>query len=206
MSRKWVRDLTFQDWVDFIKHNSYVSEYALDKALDNAYFWVGEYLNGSPRTVDYEYFGRGEHFTVNQADQSFIDWIDEVQNAYEWLDEETYDKCKRAYELWKRADNAFADDEDLTDEEWEEYSNLLDEISDEIFHLMKSEYDSAFDDEVQADILMNDSELEDGLFDDYENTYVDTNTWEFHNIEDEEDEDAARLDYDLDEQLELPTL
>ena len=197
--RKYVKDLTFQDWVELIKHNSRVSEYAFDKALDNAYFWVGEYLSGAPRSVDFRYFDRGEFFEVKEADSDFMDWIDDVQKTYEWLDESTYNKCRRAYELWK-ADRY---ERDLSDEEWEESDTLKDEIGDEIFALMKSEYDAAFDDEVQADVLMNDLELETVLFDDYETAYVDTDTWEIHDLYDKESEN---LDSDLDEQLELPML
>ena len=197
--RKWLNDLTYNELKIFVnRYGSDIAEKVFDRALDDAYSWIDTYLEEAPRNdVDYMYFDRGEHFTVNDATYKFMDWIDGVQADYEWLNQSTYEKCKRAYELWK-ADRY---ERDLSDEEWEEYEKLKDEIGSEIFTLMKSEYDAAFDDDHRVEIF---NAYADEFFDEpIDEIWVDTDTWEYHTMDDLESED---LDYDLDEQLEIPEI
>lgn len=193
--KKWVKDLTYDEIRELIENDSYLKDRVLNRTLDDAYYWVGEYLEGVPRTaVDFEYFGRGEHFTVEDATDEFMEWVDDVQRDYDWLDDETYSMCKRANELWRK----IYYDEDVTDEDEIEYEKLLEDIGYNIFSQMKYEYDAAFDHEVWVEAF---NSYVDEFIDDVDNSYVDTETWEIHNINDEESEN---LDYDLDEQLELP--
>jgi hypothetical protein len=199
--RKWLNDLSYDETKELVnRFGTELQQKVFDHALDDAYYRVGEYLNNVPhRDVDYMYFDRGEHFTVKDVTDAFMSWVDKVQEDYEWLNDDTYKKCKRAYELWK-ADKY---ERDLTDDEWKEYDDLKDEIGDEIFALMKSEYDAAFDDDYMVEVFDN---YTDEFIDNPDDTWVDTETWEIHDINDEEDEENEGLDYDLDEQLELPTL
>ena len=194
--KKWINDLTFDEVKEFLSHNQDIDGKVFNRALDDAYFWVGEYLYGAPReSIDYAYFGRSEHFTVKDVNYKFMRWIDDVQRDYEWLNESTYNKCKQAYELWE-ADKV----RDLSDEEWEEYDTLKDEIGDEIFALMKSEYWAAFEDDNRAETFIQSTE--DFFDEDPDEIYVDTDTWDWYVV----DFDDETLDSELNEQLELPTI
>lgn len=195
--KKWINDLTFDEVKEFLSHNQDIDGEVFNRALDNAYFWVGDYLYGAPReSVDYEYFGRGEHFTVKDATTAFMDWIDRVQRNYEWLKSDTYEKCKQAHEFWLYD----YDIGELSDEQQSEYETLLEEIGDEIFALMKSEYWAAFEDDNRAETFMQSTE--DFFDEDPDEIYVDTDTWDWY-VADFDDE---TLDSELNEQLELPTI
>ena len=193
--KKWINDLTFNEVKEFLSHNYDIDRKLLDRVLDDAYFWVREYLDGAPRhDVSYKYFGRGGYFEVKRATTAFMNWIDDVQQEYEWLDTDTYEKCEQAYELWLHRDDVGG----LSDEQQHIYETLLEEIGDEIYALMESEYWAAFEDDNKADTFM---QVTEEFFDeDIDEIYVDTDTWDSY-VADPNDE---KIDSELNEQLELP--
>ena len=194
--RKYIDDLDANEMLELLDHHDDLDKIAFDWALDNVYSWVGEYLHDAPRKdVDYMYFDRGEHFTVKDATYDFMNWIDGVQADYEWLNDDTYEKCKQAHELWKYGEDNYWD---IPDEDIERYESLKEEIGDEIFALMKSEYDYAFTDQGKLDAF--DVYL-DNNYDEYKTKYVDTDTWEIHDTQDENDPEYEIIDDDLSEQM-----
>lgn len=191
--KKYANDLTYKELDELVKHNSDIEEKAADRAMDDVYFWLEDYLHGAPRSVDYRYFGRDEYFEVSEADTEFMNWVDNIQRTFEWLNDDIYEKCKKAHELWRKTYYG-----DATDEEYEEYEGLKEEIGSDIFELMKADYWWALDSKNYAEIIAT---YPDWFFE--EGDWVDTDTWEIHNIDDEESEN---LDSELNEQLELPML
>lgn len=194
MAYKYLKDLTYDEVKEFLKHTSDYDEKLFDRAMDMAYDSVEEYLYGAPRAVSYQYFGRGEYFKIRELNNDVKKWFDNIQASYEWLDENTLEEINRAYELWQK------DYEDgLSDEEYSEYESLIDDIEDSVLSKMKAEYDWAIDaDDDYPEIFVNDIEY---FEPDYEDIYVDTDTWEIHNINDESDENYGIVDEDLSEQL-----
>jgi hypothetical protein len=195
--RKYIKDLDHSKIKKFLSWNSDIRKKVSERILDDAYYWVfEEYLNGA-KDVDYELFGRGEYFTVKDVTSDFMKWIDSTQRAYEWLSEDIYDKCKRANDIyaeieWKEWEGGMVDDELQ-----EEYESLKEEIGDAIYDRLKSEYEAAFDDDAIADAFSN---YIDEFIPDYETTYVDTDTWEIHDTQDENDSEYGIVDDDLSEQ------
>lgn len=194
MAYKYLKDLTYKEIDEFLKHTSKYDEALFDRAIDMAYDYVSDYMLDAPKGIDYRYFGRGEYFRIEDMTKEVKDWFDDLKRDYDWLDDSTNEKIARAYEL--REIDTY--DRDLTDEEYAEYESLIDEIEDEVFAKMKAEYNAAFDDEWHREIFMD--YMED-FEPDYEDIYVDTDTWEIHNIEDGDDENYGIVDDDLSKQM-----
>lgn len=204
MSRKWVKDLTYDELKELVDNNSDIADKASDRFDDDVRFWAEEYLQGHPRSLDYSLFGwnGSDYIEFDDIGSEEISWLRKQNQSFGLFDDATMQKIDRIEELLGLMDDAYYDEDDTKYAEYEsEYDDLKSEIEEALYSVIGKDIYNKWDIDIQADTVSS-------YFDEFfkEGDYVDTDTWEIHNIEDEEDEDAARLDYDLDEQLELPTL
>ena len=197
---KYIEDLTYEELKSLIANNSELKHKAYERAMDDAYMFTEEYLMGAPREIDYEFFARGEHFTIKDFTEDVLRWLAKQSDTYGIFSDEVRNSLDRTYELWHDIEYGVLDDDPDYEKYVEEYEGLKDAIEDEFFEAVHSAYDYAsYPDDGYVDIV---SGYSDEFFEDGD--WVDTDTWEIHNIYDEEDEENEGLDYDLDEQLELP--
>lgn len=199
---KYIDDLSYDELVKVFENlDSGIIDDITDYIEDRVYEEMSdEFLIGAPSSVDCEYFGRGEHFTIEDADKAFIDWVDKVYNTYGgWMiSEDIRSRCHTAHEMYEELEPYFDDEE-----AYKEYQDLLYEIGRDIMDNMRAEFESAWDEETQLDYFSQEPSEFVG-----DKWNVDTNTWRlfdddeyFDLVEDDEDEDYKGL-----EQLELPTI
>lgn len=210
--KQYLSELRFDEIKKVLDNNSDLWDKALDRAVDDAYVWVDEYLSGAGRIKDIDYligYDRGAHFTVKDMTSEVLDWIHSVQGAFELFDESTVEKAEKCAKMYDYVQYGYDNDGIFEgkseDEVYDEYEELRKEVGYEIFDKLQNEImywyttpDSQLVDDL-ADIFMDYmDEIVDG---DPDDIIVDTDTGEF--IEDDPfDEDEDEDEYP--DQLKLP--
>ena len=200
--KKYVKDLTYDELKELIRNNDDIADRASERAESDVRFWAEEYLDGHPRSLDYSLFSwnGGDYIEFDEIGHNEIAWLRKQNNTYGLFDEATMQKVDRIEEVIKLMDEAYYDDDDAKYAEYEsEYDDLKSEIEDACYEAIAGDINHIWDIDIRADIV---SSYFDEFFEDGD--WVDTDIWEIHNIDDEDDEENEDLDYDLDEQLELP--
>lgn len=113
MFKKPLETLLNEEIATLLKNNSDLRERLEERAIDNAGYWVGEYLDGLPyKAADwsisygYEYY---DYFRIENVD-SFLQWYDDVNRAYCLFsdsDRETIDELKRINDIYKHCDELY---------------------------------------------------------------------------------------------------
>lgn len=209
--KKYFKDLTFDEIETLIDKNDDVKEKALDRAVDDAYYWVSEYLEGARRVKGLDYLighNRGAHFNIEDMTSDVLDWIHSVYNTYGLFDDtliQDAEKCAKMYDYvqWGYDDSHEFDGQD-ENKVYREYESLKYQVEQQIFKVLQDEimywYDRA-DSSDLADVL---SQYGDDLVADYgtnDNLIVDLDTGDLINLD--EYEGSERDMYDPD-QFKLP--
>lgn len=158
-------EMTYEQLVDFFNHNKTIQNKAFDRAMDNAQFWCGEYLNCfEHRAVDYSIgYDRVAYFRIKNR-YCFLKGMEKLQEDYGFLEDRYTNKID---ELRKMLDHYNHDD--MSDEEYAVLEERLDEefneLEEKTFKRLMSEYEAAFEEDVQIDTFVT-CMIED--FEDYE--------------------------------------
>lgn len=145
-------DMTYEQLVDLFKNNKSIRDKAFDRAMDDAQYWCGEYLDCfDRRAVDYSIgWDSGAYFRIKNRCYSFLDSMEKLQKDYGFLEDKYTSKID---ELRKMLDRYNYDD--MNDEEYNALDEKLDEEFDELeeatFKRLMSEYEAAFEEETQLE-------------------------------------------------------
>lgn len=148
-------EMTYKQLVDLFNNNKSIRNKAFDRAMDNAYFWCGEYLDCFEHgAVDYSIgYDRGAYFRIKNR-YGFLDGMEKLQKDYCFLENKYTSKID---ELRKMLDRYNYDD--MSDEEYDALEEKLDEEFDELeektFKRLMLEYETAFEENAQLDIFLS---------------------------------------------------
>lgn len=169
---KYLKDFEIQDWINLVEKNSDLENILFDRAVDNAWFCIDEYLQnciGCDYSID---FCGYSFFKINDI-PNCIGWLEELDKNMPLLSDEEMNLAKKLYDKYGLLDhveyetNARQKDIDrLTDI----VESLQKELEDAILKRLKSEYDCCYDNKWLTEFL------DDVLYDvDYDNTYMKEN-------------------------------
>ena len=208
--KKYFKDLTFDEIKTLLDKNDELRDKVLDRAVDDAYYWVGEYLEDARRVKGLDYaigYDRGAHFNIEDVTSDVVDWVDRVQADYGLFDEDVVDdvkKCNKMYDFLQYGSDEDSFEGKTEDEVYDEYESLKYEVEQKIFKMLQNEimywYDSA-DNSDLADVLTS---YDDDLVADYgnnDNLVVDLETGDLINLDDYEGSTRNMQDPD---QFKLP--
>ena len=148
-------EMTYEQLVDLFDNNKSIRDKAFDRAMDEAQYWCGEYLDCfERRAVDYSIgWDRGAYFRIKNR-YGFLDGMEKLQYGYCFLEDKYTSKID---ELRKMLDRYNYDD--MSDEEYNALDEQLDEEFDELeeatFKRLMLEYKAAFEEETQLDIFVS---------------------------------------------------
>ena len=168
---KKIQELNYNDFCQVCRHNSELMTIAFDNALDNAYFWIEEYMNNAPRHISWLVGDRGEHIRFdgyygNNAE--VIEWLRDLQRTYCFLPDsynEIIDKFDRYNDVYINGIYGYIN---LRQKDEDKLELLIDEIKeqlqDAILDRLNDEIDAAYKDENEIELLYEDAN---GLCDDF---------------------------------------
>lgn len=148
-------EMTCEQLVDLFDNNKSIRDKAFDRAMDDAQYWCGEYLDCFKRwAVDYSIgWDRGAYFRIKNR-YGFLDGMEKLQKDYCFLENKYTSKID---ELRKMLDHYNYDD--MSDEEYNALDEQLDEefaeLEEKTFKRLMSEYETAFEENAQIDIFVS---------------------------------------------------
>lgn len=148
-------EMTYEQLVELFNNNKSIRDKAFDRAMDNAQFWCGEYLDCFNRdAISYSIgYDRGAYFRIDNR-YGFLDGLEKLQKNYGFLKDEYTSKID---ELRKMLDRYNYDD--MSDEEYNVLEEKLDEEFDELeektFKRLMSEYEAAFEEDTQISTFVS---------------------------------------------------
>lgn len=148
-------DMTYEQLVDLFNNNKSIRDKAFDRAMDDAQYWCGEYLDCfDRRAVDYSIgWDRGAYFRIKNR-YGFLDGMEKLQKDYGFLEDKYTSKID---ELRKMLDRYNYDD--MSDEEYnaleEKLDDEFDELEEKTFKRLMLEYKAAFEEDAQIDIFVS---------------------------------------------------
>lgn len=148
-------EMTYEQLAELFDNNKSIRDKAFDRAMDNAQFWCGEYLDCFERgAIDYSIgYDRGAYFRIKNR-YGFLYGMEKLQKGYGFLEDKYTSTID---ELRKMLDHYNYDD--MSDEEYDALDEKLDEEFDELeektFERLMSEYEAAFEEETQLDIFVS---------------------------------------------------
>lgn len=219
--KKYLKDLTFDELKDVLKKNDAMYDKARERAIDDAYYWLEEYLFGARRLkgVDYSIgYDRGDYFTIKDMTSDVLDWIRGVSEDYGIFNEDLVkdaERCNRMYEFLQYGDfedqywadlgleNEFEGKSE--DEVYDEYEDLKGDIQSKIKNRLVSEisywYESP-EDELDSSIVdVFDSYVDEFTDGHTDTTIVDMDTGKFIDLNDLDEDEIDAMDPD---QYKLP--
>lgn len=144
-------EMTYEQLADLFNNNKSIRDKAFDRAMDDAQYWCGEYLDCfDRRVVDYSIgWDRGAYFRIKNR-YGFLDGMEKLQKDYCFLENKYTSKID---ELRKMLDRYNYDD--MSDEEYNALDERLDEefaeLEEKTFERLMSEYKVAFEEYVQLE-------------------------------------------------------
>lgn len=147
-------EMTYKQLENLFNNNKSIRDKAFDRAMDDAQYWCGEYLDCFERgAVDYSIgWDGGAYFRIKNR-YGFLDGMEKLQKDYGVLEDKYTSKID---ELRKMLDHYNYDD--MSDEEYNALDEMLDEEFDELeektFERLMLEYKAAFEEETQLDIFV----------------------------------------------------
>lgn len=78
--KKYIKDLDYDERKTLIEHNQKLSDELYDWTSDNAFYWIGEYLEGCP--AKYSFSGYYDEFHLEDDIYGFEEWFDGVMHDY----------------------------------------------------------------------------------------------------------------------------
>ncbi len=133
-------------------NNKGVRDRVFDYAMDDAYFWVDDYLHGLPHgAADYSIGGQGDYFRVKDP-VGFLEWLKDAQRIYCLLPENdewsSWPLIEKAELLHYRMDELYYD---LSDENYNRMEarrdEILKELADTVQEVLSGEYEQFYEDE-----------------------------------------------------------
>lgn len=149
-------EMTYEQLVDLFNNNKSIRDKAFDRAMDEAEYWCGEYLDCfKPWAVDYSIgWDRGAYFRIKNRCYSFLDSMEKLQKDYGFLEDKYTSKID---ELRKMLDHYNYDN--MSDEEFNTLDEKLykefDELEEATFKRLMLEYKAAFEEDTQIDIFVS---------------------------------------------------
>jgi hypothetical protein len=215
--KKYLKDLTFDEVKDVLLKNDELFDRAKEKAIDDSYYWLEEYLFGARRLkgVDYSIgYDRGDYFTIKDMTSDVLDWIKGVSEDYGLFNEDLVkdaERCNRMYEFLQYGDfedqywvdlgleNEFEGKSE--DEVYDEYEELKKDIEYRIFKRLQSEISYWYttpDNQLAGDFA---DFMDEFFIEDYDDTVVDMETGELIDLNDFDENERNSMDPD---QFKLP--
>ena len=133
-------------------NNKGVRDRVFDYAMDDAHFWVDDYLHGLSRgAADYSIGGQGDYFRVKDP-VGFLEWLKGAQRIYCLLPENDewnpWPLIEKAELLHYRMDELYYD---LSYENYNRMearrNEILEELADKVQEVLSGEYEQFYDDE-----------------------------------------------------------
>jgi len=156
-------DLTQEELKALFKANKHLQEKAQENLLDNAYFWINEYLQpfGKIPGVDYSISCYYDYFTVKSPAYylEFLEGVEKMQKDFCILSESTAALFSRVYkkaEFFREAYNGYEDISDkrfLQLEKW--MIKAVETITSEILKCCQEEIMSSYDFENQETYFLD---------------------------------------------------
>lgn len=173
--KKLLKDLSRDELKALFDNNRSFQHKAYEYAIDNAYFWVDEYLRGISG-ADYE-FGPDcpGYFRIRKPEPVF-DWLDKAQADFCLLAESDYEKVKEARALHDRLYYSG----DLTDEEDSHlFDELIPAIESAVHEYLQSQY-TWYDD--TEHVFEYAYEMTESIYQEDAYTYMDVDNWAIYEV------------------------
>lgn len=205
--KKYLKDLTFDELKDVLLKNDELFDRAREKAIDDSYYWLEEYLFDARRLkgVDYSIgYDRGDYFTIKDMTSDVLDWIKGVSEDYGLFNEDFVkdaERCNRMYEFLQYGFNEEEFDGKSEDEVYDEYEDLKSDIQSKIKKRLVSEISywyTAPDNQLAGDFA---DFMDEFFIEDYDDTVVDMETGELIDLNDFDENERNSMDPD---QFKLP--
>ena len=146
-------DLTQEELKALFKANKHLQEKAQENLLDNAYFWINEYLQpfGKIPGVDYSISCYYDYFTVKSPAYylEFLEGVEKMQKDFCLLSDDTIKLFERAadkVEFFRECYNGYEDISDKRYYQLEKWMrNIVDRITSEILKSCQNEIMACYD-------------------------------------------------------------
>lgn len=159
MFRKKLDTLLNEEIVTLLKNNNDLREKLEERAIDNAVFWLEDYLEGMPNgAADYSIsygYSYGDYFTIKNVD-GFLEWADGVQNDYCFYSDDDWETIKElekvnetykhCFELWHYGHSCYTGKNgNIADKDFYNVENKFTELGDKAAKLTLAQLRSEFD-------------------------------------------------------------
>ena len=223
--KQYLSELRFDEIKKVLENNSDLWDKVLDRAINDAYFWLGEYLHGARRLKDIDYsigYDRGDYFNIADMTSDVLEWIKSVEHDYGLFTEDLVkdaERCNRMYDFLEYGPSSYAFNSKWyetsglpeefegksEDEVYDEYEGLKKDIEYRIFKELQSELSYWYttpDSQLVGDLAdVFSSYIEEFVDGDPDDIVVDTETGEIINLDDLDDDERDWMDPN---QLKLP--
>jgi hypothetical protein len=171
-----LKDLTIDELKRVYLENNKLNELVFDSMMDDANFWVNEYLNCFEHGALLCEIGYPGNWLTVRDNEKFVGGCKTVQRNFELFNRETFEKvlyCGKLFARWW-----IVQDEKNARRIDERIEELCEEIGDALLHRLVDEYEAVYNEGFQIDYFLN--VWLDNI--DADNYYIDKNYILYQNI------------------------
>lgn len=112
MFKKYINSLLYEEQRQLISNNETLLNQCREIWLEQAGFWIDEYLQGCTGcnySISYGFYSYGDYFTIEDGDKA-IEWLEDNQNTFGFLSDSDYKivlEYKKTREIYKHVAELF---------------------------------------------------------------------------------------------------
>lgn len=153
---KYIKDMENKGLMELFNNNSTIRERAKKEAIDNAYFWCGEYCDvvSAEGKIKYQYGVDCWCYFKHREDYEydFLCAVSKLQKDFCFLADEWKVKVVEAKRLW--CDIGKEEDENKFAEMEDRFYSMIEEIEEACGKRLQEEFDYAISDEAAEEIFL----------------------------------------------------